>query len=155
MCPSWRTHDAASLALACSLLYAGARQGHFAEGALLAVGAVSALIIQPDLDQPYSMSRLRLTRRFGILAQAWCTVYDRLFRHRGLSHVPVLGTLTRLTWLVLPLAVLAFLCYLSPPPIEWGWPVLWWVGGLMLADTLHTAMDWGSTAVKRWWHKRW
>ncbi len=159
MCPSHHLHDAASLTLACTLLYAGARQGCFVEGALLAVGAASALIIQPDLDQLYSMSRLRLTRRFGVLAQAWCMVYDRLFRHRGLSHVPVIGTLTRLTWLALPLVILAFLCYLSPPPMEWWPPVLWWVGGLMLADTLHAVMDWAWTAVKRWWsyhgrHKR-
>ncbi len=152
--PSHRFHDSVSLALAAGLPYAGARQGHFAEGALLAAGAASALIIQPDLDQPYSMARLRLTRRFGVLARVWCTVYDHLFRHRGLSHTPVIGTLTRLAWLILPLAILAFLCYLSPPPVEWGWPVLWWVGGLMLADALHAAMDWWSTAGKRWVRKR-
>ncbi len=153
MCPSHKMHDATSLALAAGLLYAGARQGHFVEGALLAAGAATSLILSSDLDQPYSMARLRLTRRFGILARAWCAVYDHLFRHRGLSHTPVLGTLTRLAWLVLPLAILAFLCYLSPPPVEW-WPfVAWWVGGLMLADTLHAALDWGSTAVKRWARK--
>ncbi len=152
--PGHRSHDFVSLALATGLLYAGAHQGHLAEGTLMAAGAATALILGPDLDQPYSMARLRLTRRFGVLARVWCTVYDHLFRHRGLSHTPVIGTLTRLTWLALPLAILAFLCYLSPPPIEWGRPVLWWVGGLMLADTLHAAMDWASTAAKRWVRRR-
>ncbi len=150
--PSHHFHDTASLALACTLLYAGVRQGHFAEGALMAVGAASSVILSPDLDNSYSMARLRLTRRGGLVAQAWCTVYDRLFRHRGLSHVPVIGTLTRLAWLVGPLAILAFLCYLSPPPVEW-WPVLWWMGGLMLADILHVAMDWTGTAIKRKWRR--
>ncbi len=152
--PGHKLHDSASLTLACGLFYAGACQGHLLEGALMAVGAASAIVIQPDLDQPYSMSRLRLTRRGGLVAQVWCMVYDRLFRHRGLSHVPVIGTLTRLAWLVLPLVILAFLCYLSPPPVEWWWPVAWWVGGLMLADTLHAAMDWTWTAVKRKWNRR-
>ncbi len=147
--PSHRAHDSASLALACTLLYAGMRQDHFVEGLLMMVGAVSTIYLSADLDNSYSMSRLRLTRRFGLVGQAWCTVYDRLFRHRGLSHVPVIGTLTRLTWLGLPLAILAFLCYLSPPPMEWWQPVVWWVGGLMLADMLHTVMDWVCTAVKR------
>ncbi len=152
--PSWKTHDAASLVLAGGIVYVGVGKGYVIEGALLALGAISSLMLSSDLDQPYSMARLRLTRRFGILARMWCTVYDRLFRHRGLSHTPVIGTLTRLAWLALPLAILAFLCYLSPPPIEWWRPIIWWVGGLMLADTLHAAMDWGSTAVRRKWRRR-
>ncbi len=117
--PSHCFHDSFSLALAVGLLYAGVHQGHLLEGALLAAGAASALILSPDLDNSYSMARLRLTRRGGLVAQAWWMVYDHLFRHRGLSHTPVIGTLTRLTWLVGPLAILAFLCYLSPPPVEW------------------------------------
>ena len=142
-------HDATSLILAVGLLYTGARQGHLLEGTLMAAGAASALILSADLDQPYSMARLRLTRRGGIVAQTWCTVYDQLFRHRGLSHVPVIGTLTRLVWLVGPLAILAFVFALSPPPVEWWQPVSWWVGGLMLADTLHSVLDWLGTAIKR------
>ncbi len=56
--------------------------------------AVSMLLLSPDLD----LVRSRAFRRWGAARWIWIP-YALLFRHRRLSHHPLLGPLTRVAYL--------------------------------------------------------
>ncbi|MBI2952580.1 DUF2227 family putative metal-binding protein [bacterium] len=56
-------------------------------------------LLSPDLDLKDNVS----AKNWGLLRLFW-RPYAALFRHRGISHVPVLGTLTR----ILYMAVVAY-----------------------------------------------
>ena len=51
-------------------------------------------LLSPDLD----LARSDPARSWGIIQSIW-RPYSWLFRHRGISHTPVFGTLTRLIYL--------------------------------------------------------
>jgi uncharacterized metal-binding protein len=51
-------------------------------------------LLSPDLD----LSDSDPARNWGIVHVIW-RPYSRIFRHRGLSHTPVIGTLTRIVYL--------------------------------------------------------
>jgi uncharacterized metal-binding protein len=53
-----------------------------------------ATLLSPDLDLADSDP----VRSWGIIQIIW-RPYSRVFRHRGLSHAPVIGTLTRIVYL--------------------------------------------------------
>ncbi len=162
--PSHHVHDSASLILAGALLYIGIRQEHLTNGVLLAfsaLGAISNLALSPDLDGSCSMSIIRW-KRTNILIALWWKGYNKIARHRGRSHIPVIGTLSRLLWLILPVLILLLASVLSGFVIDNGmretlWaithtfsiPFICWLSGLMLADTLHAIMDWGDSWIKR------
>lgn len=90
------------------------------------------LLLHPDLDLAY---KIRLFSWKGLLTLPF-RLYSRLFRHRGLSHMPVVGTLTRVAWLMA-------LFYL----IGWALPdfnsALTWfaMGGVVVADVFHLVLD--------------
>ncbi len=52
--------------------------------------------LSPDLDLPQSVP----SRRWKLLSFLWHP-YRKVFKHRGLSHFPFLGTLSRLLYLLL------------------------------------------------------
>ena len=56
----------------------------------------SSLFLSPDLD----LFRSRSRTNWGILIVLWWP-YSRIFKHRGLSHSIVFGTLTRIVYLAL------------------------------------------------------
>lgn len=71
-----------------------------------------SLFCTPDLDVPEgSMNQYRARKRFGWFGTIYSAYWEdyarfRLFgreiRHRGISHVPILGTLTRWLYLLFP-----------------------------------------------------
>lgn len=159
--PNRETHQASTLILA-GAAYAAAGQFTSSPGdRLLAIsGILTGLAITPDLD---------LAEAFDDEA-SW-SLYGVLFKHRGISHWPVIGTLTRVVYLAMLGAVLAGMIELSGhiPWIRWQqsrswiqshWPTLrawmmstWfvvWLAGLMAADLLHWLLDISSTKIKRW-----
>jgi uncharacterized metal-binding protein len=106
----------------------------------------SALLLSPDLD----LARSDPHNRWGLLRICWIP-YAKLFRHRGLSHNPLLGPLSRLVYLGLWASlVLAGLHYLFEVEIEFlrhwwedlrGTP-LWALGlGLVLPNEIHILLD--------------
>ncbi|NPB03856.1 MAG: hydrolase [Thermotogae bacterium] len=111
--------------------------------------------LSPDLD----LEGTRPVRRWGKLSFIW-RPYAAVMPHRGLSHIPILGVLTRLGYLFLLLSLLWFLMMgileyfgLSPPRLKLV-PLRsdWWqpfILGVLLADTLHIAMDNLHTHLKR------
>lgn len=76
--------------------------------AFLVAYVFSSLLLSPDLD----LVRSRPAHRWGPLSWIWVP-YAWLFRHRGVSHVPVIGTLTRVAYLAATLAALAWFAALA------------------------------------------
>lgn len=97
-----------------------------------------ALFFSPDLDLWDS----KATRRWGPLRFLWAP-YARIFRHRGLSHSPLLGPLTRILYLLIWVALVALLFGWRPPPME---KVPWDKAGavllgLFLPQFFHVLLD--------------
>ena len=71
--------------------------------------SLSTLFFSPDLDMA---NKIKLFSLRGILSFPF-RLYARVFRHRGISHKPVLGSFTRILWLAGWLFLLSFLVDLS------------------------------------------
>ncbi len=164
--PNHHVHDSASLILAGTLLYIGTRQEHLTNGVLLAFsafGALSNLALSPDLDGSRSMSIIRW-KHVNILIALWWKGYGKITRHRGRSHIPIIGTLSRLLWLSIPFIVSAILIQVLGlmPGTSRDWhniflsvssamalPFFLWLSGLILADTLHALLDYLDSLIKK------
>jgi uncharacterized metal-binding protein len=101
------------------------------------VGCYTGMFIHPDWDVNHN-------------APWWRRPYALMIRHRSpLSHCPVIGTLGRLAYLVLPLWVMVELGLLAAGQREpLFYPTLRhvtlgaaWVAGLMISDALHWLLD--------------
>lgn len=137
--PNHAVHGAVELALLPVCLGAGYALGLREELVPLAAGYLAgSLFLSPDLDLYHS----RPARRWRLLRALWWP-YTRLFRHRRLSHHPLLGPLTRLLYLGL-WGFLAWLVVggprLHPPPPSLLLPFL---GGLLVPQILHALLDRG------------
>lgn len=68
----------------------------------IALGAFSGFLITPDIDiNATTREEYRLYKIFWPLGLIWQNLwapYGLLFAHRGWSHTPVVGTLTRVTY---------------------------------------------------------
>lgn len=114
----------------------------------------SSLLLSPDLDLRYNRSR----RRWGPLGFLWIP-YTKIFKHRGVSHSLLLGTLTRLGYLSVLALLIALglrslrlwtvsLDSLTAAPID---PQLVGVliAGLWLPNIIHTLTDHIHSALPR------
>lgn len=81
-----------------------------------AVGAFvyGTLFMNPDLDLVHQIKLFSLR---GLLSLPF-RGYSRIFRHRGLSHSLLFGTLTRLLWIALLALVLLVLIYNVDPSAQ-------------------------------------
>lgn len=70
----------------------------------LFIGAILGHLITPDIDHhwtTYEEHRMyKINRALGFLWQWYWAPYQWVFKHRGLSHVLFLGTLTRFTYVL-------------------------------------------------------
>lgn len=111
----------------------------------LAIGfGVGITHLSPDVDTKSSP-----WRRWGPLRLIWVP-YQRMGKHRGFSHLPILGTLSRVVYLLVPL--LLVWCLGSPAPLQTlkmigmgiqtypGELIACWVG-LELSALLHLRLD--------------
>ena len=110
----------------------------------------SSLLLSPDMD----LARSNPQNRWGILRVLWWP-YARLFRHRGWSHNPLLGPLSRVLYLGVIVALLwtGLHYWLSVEMVELGDLVKWWkrqleeewlwalIAGLLLPNELHILAD--------------
>jgi uncharacterized metal-binding protein len=78
--------------------------GNYATTALAVSGCFSGIFISPDLDIPTrTVSETTLLRWSWGVGYLWIALwypYAILFRHRGISHCLVVGTCTRLLYLL-------------------------------------------------------
>ncbi len=114
----------------------------------------SSLLLSPDLDLRQNQSR----RRWGVLGFLWIP-YTKIFKHRGVSHSLLLGTLTRLGYLGLIALLIALgLSYFN----VWAIPldalrtfpldlkllgIL--IAGLWLPNIIHTLTDHVHSFLRR------
>ena len=95
--PSGKTHIAVEL-----LLWPGFMAGYYyflqpTWGQLVLFGGAylfASLLLSPDLDLRHNNTR----RRWGPLGFIWIP-YFKIFKHRGMSHSLMFGSLTRLVYL--------------------------------------------------------
>jgi len=154
--PSGRVHlrveTAALLALAviAALLVSWGRVRWLEAVAFLGAYAFSAYLLSPDLDLAASDA----TRRWGIARILW-RPYAKWFRHRRVSHRPLLGPLSRIVYLGGLLLLGALLVSrLGGPRLRAPWPswtvVAATLAGLYLPNLVHIALDRCASAVGRW-----
>jgi uncharacterized metal-binding protein len=103
--------------------------------------AFSMLLLSPDLD----LARSRASRRWRIARILWIP-YALIFRHRGVSHHPLFGPATRITYLgvVLALVVAAIVVGIGVPlrivPPSTG-PLLGALAGFYAPNLTHVVAD--------------
>lgn len=136
--PSGRVHETVNLLALPPILYVlpgSLPKIPFACGYL-----VGTFWLTPDLD----LANSRPSRRWGLLRLVWLP-YAWLFPHRGLSHHPLLGALTRLLYLTtltgLGLWVLDNLGYRLQLDFHFGQSWFSFFVGILIADSLHLFID--------------
>lgn len=132
--PSYHTHVKVNLLLGLPLSIAALKYTATLRpeemGAFCAAFLYGTFFLNPDLDLARN---IKLFSVKGLLTLPF-RPYSYLFRHRGISHLPIIGTLTRVLWLVL----LFSLCSLS---ISFT-PLFWFaIFGLVIADAIHILLD--------------
>ena len=106
--------------------------------------AYSTLFMNPDMDLSHQIKLFSLRGFFSLPFR----FYSRIFRHRGISHKPILGSLTRIIWLF---AFLALIFYLIDLPFEakglvrfyhtYQKELLFGFVGISSADICHLILD--------------
>lgn len=103
------------------------------------------LFMSPDMDLAHQIRPLSLR---GFFAFPFLP-YSYFFRHRGLSHSVIFGSLTRVLWLLVLGVFLFFLYYKVPPHLS---SFIWFFeqyhtelsfafGGIFSADFSHLVLD--------------
>lgn len=133
--PNYKAHVAVNVAVGLPLVLAALKYTvSFTPTELFGFSAAflyGTLFLHPDMDIAY---KTKLLSWKGLLTLPF-RPYSLLFRHRGISHMPVIGTLTRVLWLWGLLWL--FFGWITP-----DWVPLWFVlGGLATADLCHILLD--------------
>ncbi len=140
--PQGRTHLAFELGTLPGWVAAGAALHVERAPLVFFTGAyvVASLFLSPDLD----LTRSDPSRRWRRARFLW-RPYALLFRHRGMSHSPLLGPLTRILYLAAVGAALGTVLHLTlgvpfPRSVP-GESVLPVLAGLYLPHLLHVFLD--------------
>ncbi len=149
--PSGKAHDRINLISTAIAGYLGFRWGFGWEEILaFSVGSiVGTFWFSPDLD----LKNSKPVRRWGKLSFIWWP-YAMIVPHRGISHIPLIGILSRfgyffgivfLLWLILksiiPIPVKISLIFDNPYFIPF-------ILGILFADTLHILSDFIYSSIK-------
>lgn len=105
----------------------------------------STLFMNPDVDLAH---QIRLVSLRGLLTLPFRS-YSKLFKHRGLSHHLILGSFTRIGWLLLWAVVIFYATYKAFPETntflsfykKYQFYFFYGLGGICLADWGHLFMD--------------
>ncbi|MBC8550877.1 MAG: DUF2227 family putative metal-binding protein [Candidatus Brocadiales bacterium] len=135
--PNKSTHDAGIVIMSVGTFSLGIWNGwNFTTVLYTIMGMFLGVFVTPDLDL-YENCR----------GTFWCWFwkpYGKMFRHRGISHTPIIGTLTRIVYAGIFPAI-----YIIKNGISLPWNILLLILlGLCLSDTLHVIMDRISTWIK-------
>lgn len=114
---------------------------------LVTLGNLAGLFIEPDLDQEMvTSSEWRVVKLLGPLPgsiwSAFWMPYAMLMKHRGMSHWPIIGTLTRALYLLVPAVVVSIV---AVGHALWVWDYLPYMiqffVGLCISDIGHWVRD--------------
>jgi len=148
----------AASAVSSTVLYA---TGHEEVALGVVGGALTGYILTPDIDvNTMTYEEARMYRVFWLLGVVWTslwTPYATAFSHRGWSHTPIIGTLTRLAYILLVSTLIIWISRvpgLNPyalaeyayynPTVSISWFLLW-----ACQDIVHYICDISSTAWKK------
>lgn len=109
----------------------------------MSVGYLTTLVVNPDLD-------LNSRAPKGIKKLWWLYwwPYSRLIGHRSpLSHCPIIGTLIRVAYLLVPIVVLAGLLKIPLIVKDYYFYILL---AMIISDIAHVTLDVTITRIKRW-----
>ena len=123
--------------------------GEWTQVVAIGAGVLSGIICSPDLDVDAGHIGDTIIRKyFGLIVEKIIDVmlfpYRKIFKHRGFwSHFPVISTLIRLLYLSIWIGPIVY--WLG----VWQWHpwMAWWIGGLMLSDAVHGALDWADAVL--------
>jgi len=149
-----KTHERLTiktLPLAIFLGGIAAHGGHDVALFALPIGHAMGIIIGPDLDlrtrtraERHLQKIALLTWPLLIMSNLYAIVFGSgrwPFTHRGISHWPVIGTLTRWLWFVGPVVVL-LIATGNATALAMHWPALFWAFlGNCLSDLVHIVAD--------------
>lgn len=106
--------------------------------------AYSTLFMNPDLDLSNQIKLFSLRGFFSLPFR----FYSYFFKHRGISHTPIIGSLTRIIWLFAFLAIFFYLIHL---PFDskgifhfyhhYQKELLFGLAGIFIADFFHLLLD--------------
>jgi uncharacterized metal-binding protein len=126
-------------------------QGNAVYAAIAAIGCLSGILISPDLDMAgRTISESLLIRWNILLGRLWVVLwfpYAMLSKHRGLSHVPVFGTIGRVLYLSAYYYAAHLLLHYYYAMDLLSWPQLYWYEllifavGLTISDIGHWILD--------------
>ena len=141
--PNYRTHSFANLFLILPPISLALY--HFLtpseENILTFIGCFTyaTLFMSPDVDLAHKNKLFSLK---GLLTLPF-RPYALFFSHRGISHLPVIGTLTRLLYLFFLFFLIYILLYKEIPAlyITSNALFIWGFGGACLADIAHECLD--------------
>jgi uncharacterized metal-binding protein len=125
--------------------------GHDVALFALPMGHAMGIIIGPDLDLRTRTRAERHLQRIALLtwpllvmSNLYAIVFGSRrwpFVHRGISHWPVVGTLTRWLWFFGPVALLLVVTG-NETALTSAWPALFWAfTGNCLSDLVHIIAD--------------
>jgi uncharacterized metal-binding protein len=125
--------------------------GHDVALFALPIGHAMGIIIGPDLDLRTRTRAERHLQRIALLtwpllvmSNLYAIVFGSRrwpFVHRGISHWPVVGTLTRWLWFGGPVALL-LVATGNETALAMHWPALFWAfTGNCLSDLVHIIAD--------------
>ncbi len=103
----------------------------------------STLFMNPDMDLA---NKIKLLSIRGILSLPF-RFYSLIFKHRGISHSPILGTATRILWLTGFVYLLFYICNISLfnkvdlKTLIRNTSFLFVISGIALADICHLFLD--------------
>ncbi len=128
----------------------------------------STFYLSPDLDLPQSKS----SQRWGKLSFIW-KYYQAFVPHRSLiSHLPVISSLIRILYLLLPLFLTTFIIFKVIDEVFFNGILsikletevidietekfikdtfIYFIYGVIIADTIHILLDFSLTFLKRFW----
>ncbi|MFT5365730.1 MAG: putative metal-binding protein [Candidatus Latescibacterota bacterium] len=127
--------------------------GYFGRDEFVEYGSVfvvaylfGTFLLSPDMD----LNTSDPMRNWGVLRLLW-RPYAHFFKHRGVSHVPILGTLTRVVYILLLVYVIFAV---ANALFDLGWElsvknlrgvdqkaIIWGLCGLCLPDIFHIMAD--------------
>jgi len=146
---SYKTHSTFNIFLALPALLVGIYYFIHPPYALLvtfiATFAYCTLFMNPDLDLAHNIKLLSIR---GILTLPF-RLYSLVFKHRGISHSLIFGSLTRIIWLAGMALLVFYLVYKALPSTHnfyayykyYKFYIWYAAAGICLADWSHLLLD--------------
>ncbi|MBI5274247.1 MAG: DUF2227 family putative metal-binding protein [Chlamydiales bacterium] len=106
---------------------------------------IGTLFMSPDMDVA---DKIKIFSLRGILSLPF-RLYAKVFKHRGISHVILLGTITRLVWIAFLMLLVFYLIYRALPSTtnlltfyrQYKGYILFAFLGIVIADVFHLIVD--------------